>query len=334
MNQSVMTKTEVFRDFNRKIAIEYKKQVEAEVSAIRSIIHIGKLLDEARQYRDSLNPTDGKKLWSSFEKKLGFSPANISKYIKIYKHPVLRLKKYEKKLPASIFSLYELSKVAPKNLEVLLFENSISPTLGRSEIVRLLNRNLAVKKTKQIELFKICVSAEDLQDAYEDKYERVAEVLKDYGINFQDGPQVTKLKRAQINYNKQINAFVMKSAKKFLRECFKQYIETRGIAENKWTAKSRLSFGEKLKKVGFNPDDLSTECCSEIYEVENLYIAGPFDGQKDWNTKLAEWYQNAQDAIRVPKILQSLNKTSIDETDVPAQPSRKRKKLNFTGVKI
>ncbi len=335
MKQVVMTKSEVFRDYNRQIAIEYKKQVEAEVSAVRSILSIGKLLDEARQYRDSLSKIEGKRLWSTFEKKLGFSPANISKYIRIYNHPLLRLKKYERCLPASIFSLYELAKIPEKNLQHLIANKSLSPQLGRSQVVQLLNMKNKRKDAKQVELFRICVPAGDLIDAYDEKYSKIAEILESYGIEFQDAPQVSKLKKAQNTYAAKLNAFTLKSAKVYLHSCFKQYVEAKGINENKWNSKSRLSFVAKLKRIGFNPDEISTETCSEIDEVKRLYVAGPFDGESEWNKKLAEWYSNALENVPVPKILKThIPKPNPNESSTVVEFNAKRKTLDFTGVKV
>lgn len=335
MKQIVLTKSEVFRDFNKRIAAAYKHQIESQVTGVRSIIEIGKLLDEARQYRDSLNHNEGQKLWASFERRLGFSPANVSKYIAIARHPILKLKKYGRHLPPSVFSLYELSKLDALDLQALLKQKTVTPTLGRSDIIRLSKAKKTPKKSKQIELFRICVDEGDLIAAYEQKYTLVADILKKLDIDFQDAPQVARLKRAQTNYNKKIEQFLLKSAKNFLKQSYKRYVEHQGIALNAWNSRSKLSYMAKLKKIGIRQDEISTEFCTSTDEIKDIYINGPFDGIDAWHREYMGWYHAAQEAVRMPKILQS-RETPVESVELEPLVTfgKKRRTVDFTGVKI
>lgn len=99
-------------------------------SNINSIISNALLFTEARE---NLNNND----WKEFYKRTKLTYRIIQVLTKIGKNKILTNKKYIDKLPASVFSLYELLKIKDERLIKLIDDNKINSNTTRFEIQKL-----------------------------------------------------------------------------------------------------------------------------------------------------------------------------------------------------
>jgi len=96
-------------------------------SNINSIISNALLFTEARE---NLNNND----WKEFYKRTKLTYRIIQVLTKIGKNKILTNKKYIDKLPASVFSLYELLKIKDERLIKLIDDNKVNSNTTRFEI--------------------------------------------------------------------------------------------------------------------------------------------------------------------------------------------------------
>lgn len=99
-------------------------------SNINSIITNALLFTEARE---NLNNND----WKEFYKRTKLTYRIIQVLTKIGKNKILTNKKYIDKLPASVFSLYELLKIKDERLIKLIDDNKVNSNTTRFEIQKL-----------------------------------------------------------------------------------------------------------------------------------------------------------------------------------------------------
>jgi len=99
-------------------------------SNINSIISNVLLFAEAR---DNLNDND----WKEFYKRLKISYRIVQIITRIGRNKIITNKKYIEKLPASIFSLYELQKIKDEKLLKLIEENKVNSNTTRFDIQKL-----------------------------------------------------------------------------------------------------------------------------------------------------------------------------------------------------
>jgi len=148
----LMSYRDVFDDYGAKIQQKHEQQLNAQGIAVGSIIAIGKLLKEARDYKDSLNVKNKSKLWSNFENGLTFSKGHISKYIKISENPVLSNKVHQSKLPPSVFTLYELTHHDQETLVHGIQSGAITANLSRSDVASTKTKNLSLRPPRHRKL--------------------------------------------------------------------------------------------------------------------------------------------------------------------------------------
>ena len=138
--------TSFFSDTNIQSAKEYfdvskisiKKlileQTVHEHRALRCIIEIGKTLSELQQYKNRIKSEKIDDLWIGLIKEISLSPSTVTKYIKISENPIITDKRFFSQIPPSVYSLYELSKLDPIALQLLIESDEVTATSGRSTI--------------------------------------------------------------------------------------------------------------------------------------------------------------------------------------------------------
>ncbi len=130
-------------------------------SNINSIISNALLFTEARE---NLNNND----WKEFYKRTKLTYRIIQVLTKIGKNKILTNKKYIDKLPASVFSLYELLKIKDERLIKLIDDNKVNSNTTRFEIQRLngLETDLIFKKEGTNRFINIRLNKKNFQLKY------------------------------------------------------------------------------------------------------------------------------------------------------------------------
>ena len=130
-------------------------------SNINSIITNALLFTEARE---NLNNND----WKEFYKRTKLTYRIIQVLTKIGKNKILTNKKYIDKLPASVFSLYELLKIKDERLIKLIDDNKVNSNTTRFEIQKLngLETDLIFKKEGTNRFINIRLNKKNFQLKY------------------------------------------------------------------------------------------------------------------------------------------------------------------------
>lgn len=330
----VLTQSDVLKQYSQKISVAYQKQQIASQAIVQSIIEIGTLLIEARNYKDSLVLKHKDRLWESFQKNLQFSPSSITKYISIANNKFINTKKNHKFLPSSVYSLYEISKLDSSKLNQLVDSGKLTSTLGRSEVKNLLlGKKTKSKSTKQVDVLTVKVNEEDWQSNFQEIKGELTKFLEEKGIAYDYSSIVKKTEREQKNYQLKVEKFVFRSAKKFVKAEVLKYINHKGLSSNLWREKDKLSFKNKYKKLKFFEEEVDVSLCTHLSELEYLYSYLGLEGKNFWMGKIGDWYAEAYSHIKLPKsllIAQNLSNAEVVDFELPP----KSRKLNFTGVKI
>jgi hypothetical protein len=330
----VLTQSDVLKQYSQKISVAYQKQQFASQAILQSIIEIGELLTEARNYKDSLVLKHKDRLWESFQKNLQFSPSSVAKYISIANNKFIKTKKNHKYLPSSVYSLYEISKLDSLKLNQLVESGKLTSTIGRSDVKQLLiGKKSTSKLSKQVEVLTIKVDEDDWESNFQEIKDELIAFLENKRIAFDYSSIVKQTEREQKNYHLNVEKFAFRLAKKFVKAEIKKFIEYKGISSNLWHPKDKLSFKSKYKKLKFGEEEVDVSFCTNISELQNMYLYLGLEGQNYWLEMVDEWYAEAYSQIKLPKSLlisQNLSNTEVVDFELPP----KSRKLNFTGVKV
>jgi hypothetical protein len=269
----VLTQSDVLKQYVQKISVAYQKQQIASHAIVQSIIEIGTLLTEAREYKDSLVLKHKDRLWESFQKNLQFSPSSVAKYISIANNKFIKTKKNHKYLPSSVYSLYEISKLDSLKLNQLVESGKLTSTIGRSDVKQLLiGKKVTSKSSKQVEVLTIKVDKDDWHSNFQEIKDELVAFLENKRISFDYSSTVKQTEREQKNYHLNIEKFVFRLAKKFVKTEVLKYINQKGLSSNLWRVSDKLSFKQKYKKLKFGEEEVDVSLCTNLSELEKLYL--------------------------------------------------------------
>jgi hypothetical protein len=336
----ILNQKQILNAYRKKIAASFKRQQTAGQATIQAILEIGSLLIEAREYKDSLVLPYKEKVWKEFIAELGFSMSSVTRYIKIAEHPIIGDKKHHQYLPSSVYSLYEISSIEPKQMLRMIKAGSVYTEMGRSEISALKQIPTTNKiQSDKIDLLHIKIPKDLLQGDYFSILNELTEFLQSKGIDFEYGKEIAKNEEEERKVREKIERYVFAQAKKYFDTGIKKVVESAGLKSNLWKKGSKLSFKAKAIKVGYDFDDVSTELVSDIRELTNLYSIVQWDDDGSWDKRLAEYY--AQGKEKYGEKLQQLhtsnpiNDQSLQSDSKPfVSFAERRKKDNFTPVKF
>jgi hypothetical protein len=142
----------------RQVARWRKLIVHSWQKQVHAVVATGRLLIRAH---DDLIDVHG--AWSGMVRNdLPFGHATAKKLMAIAKHPVLRSGSHENRLPVYWTTLYELSKVEPAALTILIDRGVVNPRTRRDEAEQMVGLDPASAAT--FEPFSI-IDYNDLEDA-------------------------------------------------------------------------------------------------------------------------------------------------------------------------
>lgn len=336
----ILSQKQILNSYRTKIAASFKRQQIAGQATIQAILEIGSLLIEAREYKDSLVLPYKEKVWKEFIAELGFSMSSVTRYIKIAEHPIIGDKKHHQHLPSSVYSLYEISSIEPKQMLRMIKAGSVYTEMGRSEISALKQTPLPkIIPSDKIDLLHIKIPKDLLQGDYFSILNEVTEFLESKGIEFEYGKEIAKNDEEERKAHEKIEQYVFTQAKKYFDTSIKQIVERKGRELNLWKKNAKLSFKAKAIKVGYDFDEVSTELVSDVRELTNLYSLVQWDDDGSWEKRLAEYYEQGME--KYGEKLHHLHATNpINDLILQSEPTSfvsyadRRKKDNFTPVKF
>ena len=333
-NLETLTHQDIYKQYKAKIEQAFHVKMTATAYLVQSIIEIGKVCLEAKSHNDKLNVRDKKQLWKEFSENLPISKASISKYIAVAKHPIIGIKKYQKALPPSIYTLYELSKIPNAKLEKLITSKKIHADMGRSELNKLLGINVSPKgigkTSNEVEILSLRLPLDIWEHKFEDIKDDLIQYLSKKGILYEYGSELRKRERLELTQQRNINKYILTQLKKICTQNIKSYIETKGKQKNLF-GKNPLSFDKKVKLVGFKKDEVNFQQCANTQEIEQMYISLGLGTKKEWQQLEVEVMGNAFQKYPEPKHL--FNSPEIKQNQMnPKLPAKKKR--DFSGFKV
>ena len=339
-NLELMSYQDIFDDYGAKIQQKHEQQINAQGIAVGSIIAIGKLLKEARDYKDSLTVKNKSKLWSKFENGLTFSKGNISKYIKIFENPVLSNKVHQSKLPPSVFTLYELTHHDQETLVQGLKIGAITPNLGRSDVVTAKSKKLLPPSSTapQIELGTLHIAEDQWVANYHSFKSELDGLLAKYNVTMVEASSPKKMAQDEDRYYKTITKVIFREAKKFYLSEVNTLLNTKLKEENLLKSYGKSSFKKKVAALKFHFDEFDVSNCATDDEIKQMYLFNGLDGEIVWNASYGDWYAVAMnEASKYEYALARLGgkypETEWQSIKDDIANSSKSKDKDFTGVK-
>jgi len=337
---TILTPQKVFDKYKKDIEIIFRGQQDASTIVISAILEIGRVCKDARAYKNRLNLKNKDDLWGKFEKSLPISKSSISKYISIYQHPVIRLKKYHRNLPSSVFSLYELSKIKDAHLEKLLMSGKIHSDIGRTELNLLLQGKTLSKRLTQsaneVEVLSIRLPVNSWEDKFEDVRYELIEFLEQRGLGYALGNEIQKREKLEVKQSKNVQKYVFTQLKKYFTRQIKSYIEQQGKNKNLFKRGKQITFKRKAELVGFHFDEV--DCSSDISdeEIKQRFLGLGIGDENDWNNLVNKFMGDAFEKYPYPKhLLQSQTKSvKFDPSLIPIRKQQKIDKSRFKEFKV
>ena len=157
--------------------------------------------------------------------------------------------------------------------------------------------------------------------------------LESKKITFSYGNEFKKIEKAESSYQNKITKKSFQILKKKVKKCIVNHVNGRGLDKNLWQLKNQPSWSKKLKKIGIGEDEVDTTFCSNEDELKKLYLSVGLDDEKEFFKMSSESLNDAISIIRLPEILKNIPSGSSKNIEVDFF-TLKKKKLNFTGVKI
>lgn len=295
-NTQILSQKQILNSYRTKIAASFKRQQIAGQATIQAILEIGTLLIEAREYKDSLVLPYKEKVWKEFIAELGFSMSSVTRYIKIAEHPIIGDKKHHQYLPSSVYSLYEISSIEPKQMLRMIKAGSIYTEMGRSEISALKQTPTPkIIPSDKIDLLHIKIPKDLLQGDYFSILNEVTEFLKSKGIEFEYGKEIAKNDEEERKSLQKIERYVFAQAKKYFDTSIKKIVERKGRQSNLWEKNSKLSFKTKATKVGYNFEEVSTNEVLNISELTEKFNHIGFDDSTVWYSLITDWHSEGME---------------------------------------
>ncbi len=299
---------------------------EHEKNTLLCIIEIGKKLSELQDYQKRVKSSKVDGLWNNLLQEVELSPATVTKYIKISNHPLLTDMRFLGRIPASVFSLYELTKLEPITLQLLIESNEINATSGRSVIASLSKPQSKSKKSssKKVSLMTLSIPEKDWIKCYKNLEPQLLNTLDSMGLSYDFTTDVRSLENSEITRMKKIEKFVFQKSKVFFNQVVKSHIDQKCLEMHLCPPKT--PFKKKMKLLKFGVDEVTTEGCIDTQEVSVRLIGLGLIEEEKWNQLQMEWM--SQGFTKFPSRLPDVTEDTglLDQTEAA--------KIIFTPVKM
>lgn len=299
-----------------------------EHRAIRCVIEIGKTLSDLYDYKKRSQSTRIDKMWNELVAEFQYSPATITKYIKISKNPILADEKFQTRIPYSVYSLYELSKIEPITLQLLIESNEVTSSSGRTNIVALTNSPKIKKTSKtQIPIMSLSIDRKDWISSYKSLEDELINLLISKNISYSLSSQVKSLDKSEITRSKKIEKYIFQQSKAHFNNFIKSHIDN--ACRTKILCSPKTPFKKKIKLLKYDVDEVTTVGCITADEVKNRFLWLGIQEESFWSELLMKWHIEAFEKFpsRIPEPVQPNTAEEFDGF------VRQQKNQNFTPVK-
>jgi len=325
---NILSSSDYFASSKQIIKKLIHAQSVYEHRAIKCVIEIGNTLSDLYEYKKRSQSTKIDKMWDELVAEFQYSPATITKYIKISKNPILADERFQTRIPYSVYSLYELSKIEPIALQLLIESNEVTSSSGRTDIVALTNSPKNKKTSKiQIPIMSLSIDKKDWISSYKSFEDELVNLLIRNNISYSLSSQVKSLDKSEVTRSKKIERYIFQQSKAHFKEVVKSQIDNACRTKNLCSPKT--PFKKKMKLLKYGVDEVTTDSCIAVNEVKDRLLQLDFEEESSWGKLMMKWYFEAIEKFpsRIPEPVET---TTAEEF---SHFVRQQKNQNFTPVK-
>ena len=325
---NILSSSDYFASSKQIIKKLIHAQSVYEHRAIRCVIEIGNTLSDLYEYKKRSQSTKIDKMWDELVAEFQYSPATITKYIKISKNPILADEKFQTRIPYSVYSLYELSKIEPIALQLLIESNEVTSSSGRTDIVALTNLPKNKKTSKiQTPIMSLSIDKKDWISSYKSFEDELIDLLIKNKISYSLSSQVKSLDKSEVTRSKKIERYIFQQSKAHFKEVVKSHIDNACRTKNLCSPKT--PFKKKMKLLNYEVDEVTIVDCANADEVGDRFLQLGIEEESIWSEQLMKWHIEAFEKYP-SRILEPVPTTTAEELDGFV---RQQKNQNFTPVK-
>lgn len=311
------------------------EQTVHEHRALKCIIEIGKTLSELQQYKKRIKSEKVDDLWTGLINEISLSPGTVTKYIKISLNPIITDKRFFSQIPPSVYSLYELSKLDPIALQLLIESDEVNSTTGRTTINSITStvKSSPTKLKNQVPIVTLYTDKNCLISSYQDIEFELKQLLEKYKITAVFSSQVQTLENYETTRMKKVEAYVFQEAKKFFKQVVKIYVDNE--CRRQYLCPPNTSFKKKIKLLKYEDEEITTESCTTTNEIQELLIGLGLLDESEWNEPYSKWYTDGLE--KYPSKLYSLRNEPDESSPIESifeifTPVKKQR--IFSGFKV
>ena len=325
---NILSSSDYFTSSKQNIKELIHAQSVYEHRAIKCVIEIGKTLSDLYEYKKRSQSTKIDKMWDELVAEFQYSPATITKYIKISKNPILADEKFQTRIPYSVYSLYELSKIEPIALQLLIESKEVTSSSGRTDIVALTNLPKNKKTSKiQIPIMSLSIDKQDWISSYKSFEAELVDLLIRNNISYSLSSQVKSLDKSEVTRRKRIEKYIFKQSIAYFDKAVKSYIDN--ACRSKALCSPKTPFKKKMKLLNYEVDEVTIVDCANADEVGDRFLQLGIEEESIWSEQLMKWHIEAFEKFpsRIPEQVPTTTAKELDGF------VRDQKNQNFTPVK-
>ncbi len=331
---AIQSSEDFFHTSKQKIQSYLKAQSIHEHRALACIIAIGDQLSQLQEYKRKFNTNKVEKLWNNLIGEFDFSASTISKYIKISQNPVLSDRRYVRKIPPSIYSLYELTKLDPNELINLIECGDIDVNSGRSTIERL-TRVKAKKKNQDatVPLMTLRISTSNWIAKFKKIESELLEFLDSQGILYQESREVLRLQLSEKSRLKKIEMYALQRAKKYFQNSVRRYVDD--VCSKRNLCSPKTSLKNKFVLLKFQPEEITVGDCVDVSEVQSRLVNLGLITNSEWGKIYLQWIGEAMEKFpsKIPAT-ESGNDSYPDSGQIERIFTPVKKNRDFSSLKV
>ena len=325
---SILSSSDYFASSKQNIKELIHAQSFYEHRAIKCVIEIGNTLSDLYEYKKRSQSKKIDKMWDELVAEFQYSPATITKYIKISKNPILADERFQTRIPYSVYSLYELSKIEPIALQLLIESNEVTSSSGRTDIVALTNLPKNKKTSKiQIPIMSLSIDKMDWISSYKSFEDELVNLLIRNNIYYSLSSQVKSLDKSEVTRSKKIERYIFQQSKAHFNKVVKSYVDN--ACRTKTLCSPKTPFKKKMKLLNYEVDEVTIVDCANADEVRDRFLQLCIEEESNWSKQLIQWHIEAFEKFpsRIPEPVET---TTAEEF---SHFVREQKNQNFTPVK-
>jgi hypothetical protein len=268
------------------------------------------------------------------------SKSSLSKWVSIGQNAAALLP-YAKSLPPQRDSLYALSIATERKQPIhhWISKGSLTSESTVRDVLKLTSsmKSKKVPSSRLMEVLKISFPEDDAVEQFSRFRVELERFLDERGISYSYCGVFARYETDLQKYQDKLSKHHLRLLKRYVTEKIRERVEynyrqVRGDFHSK-----KVSFPSKLKELKLAIEEVDARNCVDTTELEDLYKRMELDEDGDWNEKVAEFFHEALAQCPVPRsveLLSSVGESAEEKSDEISLPSKKRRRIDFSDVKV